>query len=193
MGPQAKDARPPPAPPCLCPSSAAGSKSCCNYQAGSIRHMAPLAHLQPTPACSSLSASRSYRSVTDGWRPVPFVHTSGVRAKLGWASEHQYQLGTASAGCHGRIGLGCYWRRLLSGATHKESLVSPRIAASALCDTTSGSSELLMSTSCELNKFAFDRDAKLFLSLCCLPARARACLCTCAYIEALTDRLGVHA
>lgn len=78
----------PSSPPSLYPSSAAGNKSCCNYQAGSISHIAPLPHLQLTLTCSSLSASHCYRSVTDRWHPVSSLHTSNVHAKQGCTSEH---------------------------------------------------------------------------------------------------------
>lgn len=70
----------------LYPSSAAGNKSCCNYQAGSISHIAPLPHL--TLTCSSLSASHCYRSVTVRWHPVSSLHTTNVHAKPGYTSEH---------------------------------------------------------------------------------------------------------
>lgn len=100
------------------PFSAAGNKSCCNYQAGSISHIAPLPHLQWTLTCSSLSASRRYRSVTDRRHSVPSLHTTNVQNRdtlrnMGTSRCRGTQTGMRVR-CHGGIGLSCYWRRLLS-------------------------------------------------------------------------------
>lgn len=106
-----------------------------------------------------------------------------------------------SVGCHGGISLSCYWRRLLGWATNTDFLISPRIARSALCDMESSSTELLMCTQCELNKFVFHRDTEHF-SMCvrarpCVCVRAvcvcvHVCMCVCVFNFLLIDMVSLH-